>query len=64
MREAGLVDSRREGTWMHYRIARALPVWATELVEATHKQTQGLSPFIEDLEKLHEMDNRPERTCD
>lgn len=63
LREAGILTSRREGTWMHYRIAPDLPVWATELVESTHKQTQGLSPFIEDLEKLHEMNDRPERNC-
>jgi ArsR family transcriptional regulator len=64
MREAGIVDSRREGTWMHYRIARELPIWATELVEATHKQIQGLRPYIEDLGQLHDMTNRPDRTCD
>lgn len=63
MREAGIVASRREGTWMHYRIARDLPVWAVELVETTHKLAQGLSPYIDDLEKLHDMDNRPERVC-
>ena len=32
MREAGIVESRREGTWMHYRINPLLPDWAREAI--------------------------------
>jgi ArsR family transcriptional regulator len=33
LRDAGWLISRREGTWMHYRLA-ALPAWACQLVDA------------------------------
>jgi DNA-binding transcriptional ArsR family regulator len=33
LRDAGWLISRREGTWMHYRLA-AIPAWARQLVDA------------------------------
>ena len=33
LREGGWITSRREGTWMHYRLAR-LPGWASTLLDA------------------------------
>ena len=33
LREGGWITSRREGTWMHYRLAR-LPRWARALLDA------------------------------
>ena len=33
LRDGGWIKSRREGTWMHYRLAR-LPNWARTLVDA------------------------------
>ena len=33
LREGGWLISRREGTWMHYRLA-AIPGWARVLVDA------------------------------
>jgi ArsR family transcriptional regulator len=33
LREGGWITSRREGTWMHYRLAR-LPKWARALLDA------------------------------
>jgi ArsR family transcriptional regulator, arsenate/arsenite/antimonite-responsive transcriptional repressor len=33
LREGGWITSRREGTWMHYRLAR-LPAWAMTLLDA------------------------------
>lgn len=63
MRDAGIVEPRREGTWMHYRLDPALPDWAGELMELTHQQVRELSPFTDDVEKLYEMNNRPERPC-
>jgi len=63
MREAGIVEPRREGTWIHYRISPELPIWAQEVMELTHRRIQRLAPFIDDREKLHRMKNRPERDC-
>ena len=33
LREGGWIASRREGTWIHYRLGR-LPAWATTLLDA------------------------------
>jgi len=33
LREGGWITSRREGTWMHYRLAR-LPGWGSSLLDA------------------------------
>lgn len=43
LREAGWVNTRREGTWMFYSLA-SLPVWAKLIVEAL---TQGGVPADE-----------------
>ncbi len=63
MREAGVVDARREGTWMHYRIHPDLPDWAKRMIETIHHRIGELGPHPEDLEKLAEMNSRPERNC-
>ena len=63
MRDAGIVEPRREGTWMHYRINPDLPQWAKEIIEQTHAKVSGLTPFKEDNKKLAKMSIRPERNC-
>lgn len=63
MRNSGIVKSRREGTWMHYRIDPGLPGWAREVIETAHARIKGLDPFASDFERLNEMNNRPERNC-
>ena len=58
MKDAGLVIPRREGTWMHYRLA-ALPAWAADLLAAL---TAGAVPDLKaDLKRLKAMRRRPER---
>ncbi len=63
MREAGIVKSRREGTWMHYRINPSLPAWSREVIRHVFEQISGLSPFRGDAIQLKRMNNRPERIC-
>jgi ArsR family transcriptional regulator len=63
MREAGIVESRREGTWMHYRINALLPDWAKEIIRQTFDRLSGLRPYTDDRKKLTQMKNRPERSC-
>jgi len=43
LREGGWITSRREGTWMHYRLAR-LPRWARTLLDAL--VAGGVAPEI------------------
>ena len=63
MREAGIVESRRQGTWMHYRMNPQLPTWAKEVIRHIFDQLSGLSPYIDDKKQLAQMNNRPERNC-
>lgn len=63
MRDAAIVRSRREGTWMHYRIDPALPKWGREIIAETHDRLQELSPYRKDRQQLAQMNNRPERQC-
>jgi ArsR family transcriptional regulator len=63
MRDVGIVESRREGTWMHYRISPSLPEWSREIIGQVHARLKMLSPYREDKKQLTQMGNRPERSC-
>ena len=63
MRDAGIVQSRREGTWMHYRIDPALPEWGREIIAEVLDRLQDLDPYRKDRQQLARMNNRPERLC-
>ena len=63
MREAGIVEPRREGIWMHYRINSLLPGWSKEVIRHVFDQLAELSPYIDDKKQLAQMNNRPERDC-
>lgn len=63
MRDAGIVEARREGTWMHYSLNPALPDWARQIVECSHTQLANLAVFRQHARRLSQMNNRPERIC-
>jgi len=63
MRDMGIVESHREGTWMHYRINPLTPDWAKEVISHVFDQLTGLSPYSDDKQQLAKMNNRPERSC-
>ena len=59
LKDAGIVIPRREGTWMFYRLATALPAWAVVLLETLPKAAR---PELKaDLKRLKSMIGRPER---
>ncbi len=61
LKDAGLVTPRREGTWMHYRLAASLPRWATSLLATL---SAGAVPELKtDLKRLRAMAGRPGRTA-
>lgn len=63
MREAGIVEARREGTWMHYRVDPGVPDWALAVVAHAHDQLHALPPYCDDRQRLAVMNDRPERNC-
>ncbi|MBK7767459.1 MAG: metalloregulator ArsR/SmtB family transcription factor [Sulfuritalea sp.] len=59
LKDAGIVIPRREGTWMFYRLADALPAWADAMLETL---PNGAVPELKaDLKRLKVMAGRPER---
>ena len=64
LRDSEILVARREGTWMHYRLAPGLPGWARRSVEQLHRQLRDLDRFAADRARLQAMTDRPgERRC-
>lgn len=63
LREAGLVQDRREGLWIYYRIHPDLPHWIREVIRETALGVAAVEPFHSDQLTLAEMPNRPGARC-
>lgn len=59
LRELGLVDDRRQGLWIHYRIDPALPNWVRHVLRETVTGVAHQAPFADDEATLAAMPNRP-----
>lgn len=59
LREAGLVSDRRQGQWVHYRLAPDLPGWVRRVLDALREGAAGTPPFSDDAAALAGMPNRP-----
>lgn len=59
IRDSGLVDVRRRGTWVFYRIADRLPPWQRDMLDAMR---DGAVPELTaDRTRLNKMSARPAR---
>ncbi|OEE67343.1 transcriptional regulator [Enterovibrio norvegicus FF-33] len=59
LRKSGLLNDRRQGQWVFYRIRNELPSWAKDVLALTIESNQI---FLQDsMEKLCRMGDRPER---
>lgn len=63
LRDDALVEARREGQWMYYRLHPALPEWVTSILTTTAQSTANEQPFSNDLRTLVDMPNRPGSAC-
>ncbi len=63
LRDNGLVQDRRVGQWIYYRIKPELADWCQQVLQlsCTHMQEQSL--YKADLAKLQQMPNRPGASC-
>ena len=61
MKAAGLVTARREGTWMHYRMAK-LPAWTVALLSPL--ATGAVPEFKADMKRLKIVAGRTARCVD
>lgn len=60
LRDAGWIAGRREGTWMHYRLAR-LPSWAGSVVDGLVSGGVPASALREARARLAAFPGRPPR---
>ncbi|MBK5935746.1 MAG: metalloregulator ArsR/SmtB family transcription factor [Halorhodospira halophila] len=58
LREAGLVECRRRGQWVHYRISPEQPPWVAPILDAAVQASDALAWHQEDRERLERMANR------
>ncbi|MFW3616259.1 metalloregulator ArsR/SmtB family transcription factor [Billgrantia antri] len=59
LRECGLLQDRRDGQWVYYRLAESLAPWAVDALAAAER---GEARRLAGLQaRLRRMGNRPER---
>lgn len=63
LREAGVVQDRRQGLWIYYRLYPRLPDWALAVIRETASGVRNDTPFAADRESLAAMPNRPGGRC-
>lgn len=61
LREAGMVQDRRQGHWVHYRIRDDLPAWGRQTLMALADGAQRREPYIGDRRRLSQMAAGPDR---
>ncbi|MGC2857639.1 ArsR/SmtB family transcription factor [Novispirillum sp. DQ9] len=62
LRKAGLVEDRRQGTWVFYRLRPDLAPWARDALFRACDGFADSEPFRSDREALRAMPGRPPRS--
>jgi len=60
LRQCGLLQDSREGQWVYYQINPKLPDWAFPILENALTAADKSGQLKKDLERLHNMQCRPE----
>ena len=63
LRDAGVVEDRRQGQWIYYRLHPDLSPWARQLIEMTVAEVSDCLPFSADRAALLSMPDRPAKVC-
>ena len=63
LKENLLVLDRREGQWVYYQINPKLPDWVLTVLSTTATANLAAKPFSDDLQRLENMLDRPDRSC-
>ncbi len=62
LRRTVIVDARRNGQWVHYRLHPSLPAWARAAIRATLRGAAHARPFDADRRRLRTA-RRPAAHC-
>ncbi len=60
LRECGLLDTRRAGQWVYYRLGEGLPDWVARVLALTAAENPDLT--LPCRKRLERMGDRPERS--
>ncbi|AKH20758.1 metalloregulator ArsR/SmtB family transcription factor [Sedimenticola thiotaurini] len=52
LRSAGIINNRRDGTWIYYRINPELPTWASRALNNLFDGCANYKPYTEDMQRL------------
>lgn len=52
LRDAGLINTRRDGTWIHYRMNPELPTWGSSALKHLFDGCSLNTPYPADLKRL------------
>ena len=52
LRDAGVVETRRAGQWIHYRVCQSLPVWAAQTLFHLAAELLAEEPFRADSKRI------------
>lgn len=63
LRDNKLVNDRRSGQWVYYSINPQIGDWALNILHTTALANDDNTPFIDDLNTLRDMPNRPNSAC-
>ncbi len=63
LRQSGLVQDRRAGQWIYYRLHDDLPEWIQSLLKTTATSAHKSDPYRLDIATLKSMPNRPGASC-
>ena len=64
LREVGLVETRRSGQWIHYRLRSDLPDWASDLLAAVARDLAEEPPFSGDRSRVRRAIARNRSECE
>ena len=60
LRQCGLLMDSREGQWVYYQINPMLPDWAFPILANALTAAELTAQFQNDLQRLHNMEGRPD----
>jgi len=63
LKSSGLVESRKSGLWVYYKISQSIPGWIKNVLLETHSGLVKQSAFSADAKKLQSMQDRPLQSC-
>ncbi len=64
LRDVGLVETRRSGQWIHYRLRSDLPAWAHDLLTTVAQDLADEPPFSGDTTRVRRAIARNRSECE